>query len=127
MTPAPTPDRSGDADATTHYLSYWVRDRGATSLEHAVHQLTQKPAGVLGLVDRGTLTVGGFADVNVFDPDTVDFSYPEYVNDFPNGKGRLRVGATGYAATLVNGEVVTEQGANTGRRPGRVIREFVRS
>ena len=57
---------------------------------------------------------------------TVDFSYPEYANDFPNGKGRLRVRSTGYAATLVNGEVVTAQGEHTGARPGRVIRDFSR-
>ncbi|MDG2026139.1 MAG: amidohydrolase family protein [Acidimicrobiales bacterium] len=115
-----------DADATTHYLSYWMRDRGAVSLEDAVHHLTQKPADVLGLVDRGTLDVGGFADINVFDPATVDFAYPEYVHDFPNGKGRLRVQSTGYAATLVNGQVVTAQGEHTGSRPGRVIRDFQR-
>ena len=41
--------------------------------------------------------------------------------------GRFCVGADGYAATLVNGQVVTEQGDNTGARPGRVIREFVRA
>ncbi|MEM7141831.1 MAG: amidohydrolase family protein [Actinomycetota bacterium] len=115
-----------DADATTHYLSYWVRERGKASLETAVQQLTQKPAEVLGLVDRGTLRVGAYADINVFDPATIDFVHPEYVNDFPNGKGRLRVRSTGYAATLVNGEVVTAQGEHTGSRPGRVIREFDR-
>jgi N-acyl-D-aspartate/D-glutamate deacylase len=48
------------------------------------------------------------------------------VNDFPGGAGRLRVGARGYAATIVNGEVVTEQGAHTGNRPGRVLRQFSR-
>lgn len=116
-----------DADATTHYLSYWMRDRGTVTLEKAIHQLTQKPANVLGLVDRGTLTTGAYADINVFDPTAVDFAYPEYVNDFPNGKGRLRVRSTGYAATIVNGEVVTAQGEHTGQRPGRVIREFERS
>lgn len=115
-----------DADAPTHYLAYWCRERRITDLPDAVHRLTAKPAAVLGLKDRGTLAVGAFADVNVFDPETLQVGYPEYVNDFPNGKGRLRVGATGYAATLVNGEIVTEQGRNTGRRPGRVIREFAR-
>lgn len=52
--------------------------------------------------------------------------YPEYVHDFPNGKGRLQVGSAGYAATIVNGEIVTEQGRHTGNRPGRVLREFAR-
>jgi N-acyl-D-aspartate/D-glutamate deacylase len=115
-----------DADAPTHYLAYWTRERRITELPDAVHRLSAKPAAVLGLKDRGTLSVGAFADVNVFDPAALQIGYPEYVNDFPNGKGRLRVGATGYAATLVNGVVVTEQGRNTGLRPGRVIREFTR-
>jgi N-acyl-D-aspartate/D-glutamate deacylase len=115
-----------DADAPTHYLSAWCRDRNLTSLADAVHRLSAKPAAVLGLVDRGTLRVGAYADVNVFDPESLQVGYPEYVHDFPNGKGRLRVGATGYAATLVNGEVVTVQGVNTGARPGRVLRDFRR-
>ena len=58
--------------------------------------------------------------------DLIQTAYPEYTFDFPNGKGRLKVRSTGYAATIVNGEVVTEQGAHTGNRPGRVIREFAR-
>jgi N-acyl-D-aspartate/D-glutamate deacylase len=115
-----------DADAPTHYLAYWARDRKIARLPDAVSRLTSKPAAVLGLIDRGTVRTGAFADLNVFDPDALQVGYPEYVNDFPNGKGRLRVGATGYAATLVNGEVVTENGVNTGARPGRVVREFAR-
>lgn len=115
-----------DADATTHFLSFWVRDQGIMPLHDAVSRLTSKAAAVLGLVDRGTLRVGAFADVNVFDPDTLRVRYPEYRNDFPGGKGRFLVRSDGYAATLVNGEVVTEQGTNTGLRPGRVLREFSR-
>ena len=115
-----------DADATTHYLSYWQRDRNLVTLPKAINQLTQKAAEVLGLIDRGTLAVGSYADINVFDPAALAPEYPEYVNDFPNGKGRLCVRSRGYAATLVNGEVVTEQGGHTGNRPGRVLREFAR-
>jgi N-acyl-D-aspartate/D-glutamate deacylase len=81
---------------------------------------------VLGLIDRGTLTPGSFADLNIFDPAGLRFGYPTYVNDFPNGVGRLAVRAEGYAATLVNGVTVTEQGEHTGARPGRVIRQFRR-
>ena len=115
-----------DADATTHYLSYWVRERGTAALEQAVHKITQKSAGVLGLVDRGTLAPGKFADINVFDASSLQIAYPEYVNDFPHGSGRFRVNASGYAATIVNGRTVTEHGRNTGERSGRVLREFSR-
>lgn len=115
-----------DADAPTHFLAYWVRDQGLMGLAEGVHRLTAKPAAVLGLIDRGTVTAGAYADLNVFDPDRLQVGYPEYRTDFPNGAGRLCVGATGYAATLVNGQVVTEAGVNTTSRPGRVLREFRR-
>jgi N-acyl-D-amino-acid deacylase len=116
-----------DADMATHYLSYWHRTRRLVDLPQAVHRLTGMPAQVLGLKARGTLAVGNFADVNVFDIDALASEHPRFENDFPNGAGRLKIGSRGYAATLVNGAVITEQGANTGERPGRVIREFARS
>ncbi|MBU6315100.1 MAG: amidohydrolase family protein [Acidobacteria bacterium] len=116
-----------DADAPTHFLSFWVRDQGIMPLSDAVSRLTSKAAAVLGLVDRGTLREGAFADINVFDPAALTVRYPEYRNDFPGGKGRFLVRSDGYAATLVNGQVVTEHGENSGNRPGRVLREFSRS
>ncbi|HQZ34231.1 MAG TPA: amidohydrolase family protein [Ilumatobacteraceae bacterium] len=116
-----------DADMSTHYLTYWQRERQLATLPEAVRRLSAMPASVLGLKERGTLQVGQFADVNVFDIDTLASDQPTYVNDFPNGAGRLQIRARGYAATIVNGAIVTEQGNNTGERPGRVIREFARS
>jgi len=115
-----------DADMSTHYLSYWQRERQLTTLPDAVRRLSAMPAGVLGLKERGTIAPGHFADLNVFDIDTLASTHPTYVNDFPGGAGRLQIGARGYAATIVNGAIVTEQGTNTGERPGRVIREFAR-
>ena len=116
-----------DADMSTHYLTYWHRTKNLATLPEAVRRLTGMPASVLGLVQRGTLTVGHHADINVFDIDALASEHPRYANDFPNGAGRLKIGARGYAATIVNGTVVTEQGSNTGARPGRVIREFSRA
>jgi N-acyl-D-amino-acid deacylase len=81
---------------------------------------------VLGLAGRGTLAIGNYADINVFDPQRLASRYPEFAYDFPNGTGRFKLGSIGYAATLVNGDVVAEEGVNTGARPGRVIREFAR-
>ena len=114
-----------DADAGTHFLSHWVRDKNIMPFETAIKKMTKESTEVLGLVDRGVLETGRFADINVFDREGLQIGYPDYVNDFPHGKGRLRVNATGYAATIVNGEIVTERGKNTGARPGRVLREFV--
>ncbi len=113
-----------DADMTTHFLSYWHRTRNLHSLADAVRKITSMPAGVLGLKDRGTLRVGSHADINVFALDELASQHPTYANDFPHGAGRLKIRSRGYAATLVNGVIVTEQGENTGHRPGRVIRKF---
>ncbi len=115
-----------DADATTHFLSYWCRDHDLVTLPEAIRRLSSLPAARLGIVDRGTLRLGAFADVNVFDPAGLECGYPEFASDFPNGGRRLRVRAQGYAATLVNGAVVTRQGEHTGARPGRVLRETQR-
>ncbi len=115
-----------DADMSTHYLAYWARDRKIASIADGVRRLTHLPASVLGLIDRGTLRVGAYADINVFDIDALASEHPRYANDFPGGAGRFTIAARGYAATIVNGAIVTEQGANTGERPGRVIREFSR-
>jgi N-acyl-D-amino-acid deacylase len=115
-----------DADMCTFFLSHWVRDRKIMPLAQAIRKLTSKHASVLGLVDRGVLRPGAYADINVFDPDRVTGLYPEYVHDFPNGTGRMRTRAVGYAATLVNGQVVTEHGEHTGSRPGKILRQFTR-
>ena len=115
-----------DADMATHFLSYWHRERNLFSLPEAVRRLTSFPADVLRLAGRGTVAVGNYADINVFDPQRLASLYPEFAYDFPNGTGRFKIGSRGYAATLVNGEVVAEEGVNTGARPGRVIREFAR-
>lgn len=115
-----------DADAPTHFLAHWCRERNLIDLPTAIHRLTAKPAATLGLVERGQVRAGWFADLNVLDPAGLQVGYPTYRTDVPGSKGRLVVGATGYAQTIVNGEVVTEQGTNTGARPGRVLREFSR-
>jgi N-acyl-D-aspartate/D-glutamate deacylase len=78
------------------------------------------------LKDRGTLAPGCFADINVFDFDKLATRYPDYVYDFPGNKGRFIVQSEGYAATLVNGQVIAEDGRHTGTRSGRVLRSFDR-
>ncbi len=60
-----------DACYSTHLLGHWVRDRKVFTLEEAVHNLTQRPAEMFGITDRGVLAEGRPADVVVFDPKTV--------------------------------------------------------
>jgi N-acyl-D-aspartate/D-glutamate deacylase len=47
---------------------------------------------------------------------------PEVVNDLPAGARRLRQKATGFRASVVNGQVVLRDGVHTGAFPGRVLR-----
>jgi N-acyl-D-amino-acid deacylase len=111
-----------DSSIQTHLLAYWVRDRKMISLERAVQMLTSVPAAAWGFADRGTLTPGAFADINVLDPDTVAPNMPTVVNDLPGGAKRLLQTATGFRATIVAGEVLLRDGVHTGALPGRVVR-----
>ena len=115
-----------DTDSPTFLLSELVRRQGVYALPEAVRRITQGSADVLGLKQRGSLKEGWFADINVIDFDHLETCYPYYVNDFPHNGGRYIVEAQGYAATLVAGQVVLENGRHTGKRPGSVIREFAR-
>jgi len=115
-----------DADTPTFYLSHWARDRQVFSPSEAIRRLTSMPANVLRLKERGELRKGWYADLNVFDFDKLASRYPEYVHDFPGNKGRFTVKSDGYAATIVNGQTVVEDGLHTGARVGTVIRDFDR-
>jgi len=107
---------------STAFLGCWVRDHGIMSLEDAVHKLTFRVASIFGLGDRGLLRPGLAADVAVFDPKTVNTLEPEYVQDLPGNETRMIQKAAGVPFTVVNGEVVIENGAPTGACPGKVLR-----
>jgi N-acyl-D-amino-acid deacylase len=79
-------------------------------------------ASVFGLSDRGLLRRGYAADVAVFDPATVNALEPEYVQDLPGNETRMIQNAAGVPYTIVNGELVIENGAPTGAHPGKVLR-----
>lgn len=111
-----------DSSIQTHLLGHWVRDKEAFTLEDAVRRITHVPATAWGFSDRGVLAEGMAADVNVFDPLTVAPDLPELVHDLPAGAPRLRQTATGFLATIVNGEVLVEGGVPTGATPGHLLR-----
>jgi N-acyl-D-amino-acid deacylase len=107
---------------STRLLAEWVREKGVIALEQAVRRLTFDSASIFGLHDRGLLRPGMAADIVVFDPDTVRPLPLEVVHDFPTGAKRIKEPAAGIAATIVNGEVLLEDGKHTGALPGRVLR-----
>ena len=93
-----------------------------SSVGEAVRRVSSAPARVLGLEDRGTIVVGKRADVNVIDLDRLPERHPEIVHDFPHGAPRFIQRASGYAATVCNGQVILRDDEHTGVRFGTVLR-----
>lgn len=113
-----------DAGYPSFVLSYWVRERarGTLPLETAIKVLSSEPARLFGFRDRGVVAAGYKADLNVLDPAALAPHPVEIVHDLPAGAKRILQHADGYVATIVAGEVVQRDGADTGARPGRIVR-----
>jgi len=94
-------------------LGKYVRELGVMPLEEAIRKMTSAVATRLSIRDRGLLREGYFADVVVFDPNTVGdlatYAEPHQLS-------------TGVPWVLVNGTVVVREGAHTGALPGRIVR-----
>jgi N-acyl-D-aspartate/D-glutamate deacylase len=107
---------------STQVLGTGVRERKLIGLEQAVRQLTDVPARLYGLKERGRLEPGWHADVVVFDPDTIGLgaTYTKY--DLPAGAGRLYAEANGVEHVFANGVEIVREGKDTGQRPGTVLR-----
>ncbi len=119
-----------DAPQATDLLGNWVRERGVMSVEEAVRRLTSVQADLFGLPDRGRLRPGGWADVVVFDPDTVAPGPTRRVRDFPAGSERLTADQpSGVRYVMVNGSPVVSEGALVAgdARPGQVVRPASRT
>jgi N-acyl-D-amino-acid deacylase len=114
--------RDDGADWSSYFLRSWVLDRRVWTLEEGIRQITQVPAALVGLGDRGVLRPGSPADLMVFDPDTIGPWKKEFVHDLPGGVGRFKAWGHGVVATVVNGEPIVLHGELTGRLPGRVVR-----
>jgi N-acyl-D-amino-acid deacylase len=116
-------DRDDGADWSTQFLAFWVREKKLWSLEEGIRQLTQVPAALLGFVDRGMLLPGYWADMFIFDPDTISLASKKQVHDFPGGEARYSSRPNGVYATIVNGvPIVQDQEVIEGNLPGHVVR-----
>jgi N-acyl-D-amino-acid deacylase len=91
----------------------YVRDEKVITVAEAVRKMTSLPASNLGIANRGRLQKGYFADIAVFDPNTIQdhatFEKP-------------RQPATGVSEVFVNGVEVVHDGEHTGAKPGRVVK-----
>jgi len=106
----------------THLLSYWVRKRGAFTLEQAVKKITHDNARAWELNDRGLVREGYRADVVLFEENGIRPCLPTVETDLPGGARRLVQKAEGIKATLVNGAVAFENGESTGAYFGQVLK-----
>jgi N-acyl-D-amino-acid deacylase len=114
-----------DASMPTTQLAYWTRDRRRGEripIEFLVAKQTSRNAEMYGMRDRGTLAAGLRADINVIDLDGLTVSPPKAFHDLPAGGTRLIQPVKGYLATMVNGVVTRRHDADTGARPGRLVR-----
>jgi N-acyl-D-amino-acid deacylase len=115
-----------DACYSTYLLGHWVRDKKTFTVEQAVHNLTQRPAEMFGITDRGLLALGRPADVVVFDPKTVGPGPLKRVYDMPAGADRLVSEASGIDVVIVNGKLIRRDGkdalADNDKLPGRLLR-----
>ncbi|SVA28997.1 uncharacterized protein METZ01_LOCUS81851 [marine metagenome] len=114
-----------DASFTTHMLTFWARDRvrgPKLDLSWIIKSHTRDNALAMGLNDRGLISKGMKADLNVIDFDNLTLHAPEVVNDLPAGGKRLIQNVEGYTATIMSGRITYRNGIKTGELPGKLIR-----
>jgi N-acyl-D-aspartate/D-glutamate deacylase len=115
-------DRMCGATYTTRLLADCLRGRRLASLERAVQMLTEAPARLFGLRERGRIAEGYHADLVVFDPATVGADHARLVADLPGGAARLVAAAEGVTRVYVGGVATVADNQPTGATPGRILR-----
>jgi N-acyl-D-amino-acid deacylase len=103
-------------------LERYVRDEPVLTLQEAIRKMTSFPAQRLGLMDRGVLRPGAWADIVVFDLERIHdratnlyphtYPFENYPHNYPEG----------IETVLVNGDVVVEKAEHTGALPGKVLK-----
>jgi len=112
--PAPHPRFYG---TFPRVLGRYVKEKEVVTLNEAIRKMTSLPAQILGLSDRGLLLPGNYADIVVFDPDTIidraDYAPKEATKLYPEGIPHL----------VVNGIVTMRDGVHTNAKAGKVLRK----
>jgi N-acyl-D-aspartate/D-glutamate deacylase len=115
-------DRMCGAPYTTRFLGDCLRGRKLVPLEQAVKMLTDDPAQLFGLRDRGRIQEGFHADLVLFDPERIDAGPATLVHDLPGDSPRLDSKAIGIVSVRVNGVETLRDDKVTGAVPGTVLR-----
>jgi N-acyl-D-aspartate/D-glutamate deacylase len=115
-------DRMCGATFPTKWIGDCLRGRKLTTMERAVQMITDEPARLFGMRDRGRVAEGHHADLWMFDPETVDASMVRLVEDLPGDSPRLVADAIGVDVVMVNGTPIVRDGASTGAVPGTILR-----
>lgn len=115
-------DRMCGAPYTTRFLGDCLRGRRLVGLERAVRMLTDDPARLLGLRERGRVAEGYHADLVLFDPERIDAGRATLVHDLPGDSPRLDSRAIGVVSVRVGGVETIRDDQVTGAIPGKVLR-----
>ena len=99
--------------AFTRFLGHYIRDRKVVELEEGIRKMTSLSAQQVGITERGLIKEGHYADLVLFDPETVK---DRSTTRDPH------LTSVGIEKVWVNGELVFADGQVTGNRPGNVIR-----
>ncbi|MER7038421.1 N-acyl-D-amino-acid deacylase family protein [Streptomyces microflavus] len=115
-------DRMCGAPYTTRFLGDCLRGRKLVTLTAAVKMLTDDPARLFGLRERGRIEEGFHADLVLFDPERIDAGPATLVHDLPGDSPRLDSKAIGIVSVRVNGVETLRDDKVTGAVPGTVLR-----
>lgn len=115
-------DRMCGAPYTTRFIGDCLRGRKLVSLEQAVKMLSDDPARLFGLRERGRIEEGYHADLVLFDPERIEAGPATLVHDLPGDSPRLDSKAIGVVSVRVNGVETIRDDVVTGAVPGTVLR-----
>ena len=109
-----------------YFLAHWIRDYELMSLEQAHQKMSALPAWFSDMKNRGTLRVGDFADIMIYNMDELGLLYdkPRFETDFPGGEKRLVQKPTGMRYIIVNGAVTFIDNECTSALPGKLLRSY---
>ena len=115
-----------DAGFGLFFIRHWALDTGTFTLSRAIQKLTSDQAAKYRIKKRGKIKTGYFADLVLFDPESVGISKLYRLNDLPGSGSRLMRNPTGINGVWVNGKKVVNANKplSLQQGPGHILTEF---